>query len=79
MQLTIEELNAAANGQAVEITIDGNDFVLLRRDVYNRVQRVVDDEGPDPLATARLIRETMAADDADDPLLESYQRYKGNP
>lgn len=79
MQLSTEELSAAANGKAVEVTIDGQDFVLLRRDLYNRVQRVIDDEGLNPLATARLIGETMAEDDADDPLLDSYQQYKGNP
>jgi hypothetical protein len=49
-------------------------FVLVRKEVYERWRRVFDDE-PD---AALLVNEMMASDDADDPLLESYQKYR-NP
>lgn len=78
MQLTTEEFNEAVAGKSVEVSIDGKDFVLLRRDVYDRIELIVDGEILDPPATVRLIRETMADDDANDPLLESYQQYKRN-
>jgi hypothetical protein len=49
-------------------------YVLVRKEVFERWRRVFDDE-PD---AALLVNEMMAADDADDPLLESYQQYR-NP
>jgi hypothetical protein len=49
-------------------------FVLVRKEIYERWRRVFDDE-PD---AALLVNEMMASDDSDDPLLESYQKYR-NP
>ena len=49
-------------------------FVLVRKEIYDRWRRVFDDS-PD---AALLVNEMMAEDDADDPLLEGYQKYR-NP
>lgn len=76
MQLTEEQLQAAKNGQAVGLRIGDQAFVLLSREVYDRVSRVVQDDSPGPLATARMIRIDTAEDDAGDPTLDSYQQYK---
>jgi hypothetical protein len=47
-------------------------YVLVRKELFERWRRVFDDE-PD---AALLVNEMMAEDDADDPLLESYQKYR---
>jgi hypothetical protein len=52
-------------------------YVLLRSDIYERIKTLVSDD--DDLAgvdVGRLIADAMREDDADDPLLESYQKYK---
>ncbi len=48
------------------------EYVLVRKDVFERWQRVFGDE-PD---AALLVNEMMSADDAEDPLLDSYQQYR---
>ncbi len=39
MNITNEQLEQAKSGQAVEIADDGDEFVLVRKDVYHRVRR----------------------------------------
>lgn len=76
MQLTDAQLDAAECGEVVEIMDQGRGFVLLSRELYDQVRQSEESELPTSLATARLIREVMADDDANDPTLDSYQRYK---
>ena len=76
MNLTEEQLKAAETGP-VTIEADGREYVVISREVYE-LERATDSE-PGSLSTARLIRETMAEDDADDPALDSYQQYKRAP
>ena len=78
MTLTTEQKQAIKRGEAVEATVDGMTCVLLSLEVYDRV-RVVLEEAPSDLATARMIRDAMVEDDAADPLLDSYQIYKEKP
>ena len=47
-------------------------YVLVRAEVYERLKPLLSDDMPD---TAALMNEVMAEDDANDPYLESYQRY----
>lgn len=78
MNLTTEQLQAAEKGP-VTVEVEGKEYVLLSRQVYDRVKQVLyddSDELPSSKAIAGLVRETMAEDDANDPLLESYQKYK---
>lgn len=79
MQLTDAQLRAAESGQVVELTDDGRGFVLLSREVYEQVRQLDNGDLVSPGVTARLIRETMAEEDADDPTLASYQKYKRHP
>jgi hypothetical protein len=51
-------------------------YVLLREDVYDRVKSLLTTEEFDPDEGLRLMNEVMAEDDAGDPLLESYQKYR---
>ncbi len=50
-------------------------YVLVRKDAYDRIKALLhlDDYNPDE--GMALLNEVMADDDANDPLLESYQRY----
>jgi hypothetical protein len=50
-------------------------YVLVPEHVYQRVQAVLDDD-LDPQQVAFLVSETMREYDVDDPLLESYQKYR---
>ena len=50
-------------------------YVLVREDVYRRLKSVLAGHDFDPDEASSQINEVMAADDAGDPLLESYQHY----
>jgi hypothetical protein len=50
-------------------------YVLVRKDVYERMKALLATDDYDPDEGAALINEVMAEDDANDPLLESYQHY----
>ena len=50
-------------------------YVLVRRDVYRRLKHLLASDDYDPDEGAALVNEVLAADDANDPLLESYQHY----
>jgi hypothetical protein len=45
-------------------------YILVRRPVYERLRSLLDD---DIRASGELVDKIMAADDANDPHLESYQ------
>src|SRR2546423_347771 len=47
-------------------------YVLVRAEVFEGMKALLDDGLPDAGA---LMNEVMAADDANDPYLESYQHY----
>ena len=44
MNLTSEQKQAIDHGQAVPLTVEGRDCVLISRDVYDRVKRVIDED-----------------------------------
>ena len=77
MQMTSEQLQAVRQGKPVRISSaeDGLEYVVLRADIYDRVSTVVD-EGLSPTDVGILIDHAMREDDRDDPLLESYQKYR---
>ncbi|HVS39615.1 MAG TPA: hypothetical protein VMS17_28925 [Gemmataceae bacterium] len=53
-------------------------YVLVRRETYERIKALLALDDYDPDEGAAYVNETMAEDDANDPLLESYQHY-GKP
>ena len=53
-------------------------YVLVRREVYDRLKALLATDEYDPDEGAASINEIMADDDAKDPYLESYQHY-GKP
>lgn len=53
-------------------------YVLVRREIYERLKALLTLDDYDPDEGAAYINEAMAKDDAKDPYLESYQHY-GKP
>lgn len=49
-------------------------YVLLRTEVYERMERMLQ-EGFDPREAYAFVDKIMAEDDAEDPHLESYQHF----
>ena len=76
MNLTVEQLEAVREGEAIAISDPeiGPECVLLRADVFARVKNLIyDDTDFDPREAYPMINEIMREDDANDPWLESYQ------
>jgi hypothetical protein len=53
-------------------------YVLLRKESYDRLRPLAADDY-DPKEGAAYVNEIMADDDANDPLLDSYQHYGKQP
>ena len=54
-------------------------YVLVRADIFERMKALVQDDGLDMRQVAVLVDGAMREEDADDPALESYQRYRTQP
>ena len=52
------------------------EYVLVRADVYEHMKAVFDEDGLDMHQVAVLVEQAMREEDADDPSLESYQKYR---
>ena len=76
MNLTTEQLQSVKDGLAVRVEDHehGLEFVVIRADVFQRVQSVLGDA--DPREMYPLVDRTMSEEDEGDPLLDSYQRYR---
>jgi hypothetical protein len=72
MRITPEQLNAIRSGKAVRLSDDGLDLVVLRADLFDRMQ---DDDTV--YTTAEMLDRVMAEDDADDPHLAELQKKYG--
>lgn len=75
MNLSTEQQLAVERGQAVPVVVGQIECIVIRRDVYEQSSALVNDE-IDPARFYSLVGQIMAEDDADDPTLESYQKYK---
>lgn len=76
IELTEQQRQNLLQGNPVRVVMPelGTDCVVLRADVYERLRSVLEgDDEPDMRAVALLIERNMREDDANDPLLESYQ------
>lgn len=76
IELTEEQRQNVLQGKPVRVAAPevGAACVVLRADVYERLRSLLeDDTEPDMRSVALLIERNMREDDANDPLLESYQ------
>ena len=69
MKLTESEKQAINKGEAIRAVDDGVEIVIIRADVYDRFRVSLT-----PEVVTKLVDETMNEYDADDPLLDSYQK-----
>ena len=52
MHLTPEQFQALQDGSAVPVIVEGREYVMVTREVYDRVKRVIEyDESEDPRIT----------------------------
>jgi len=71
MKLTESEKQAITNGETILATEDGIKIIIVRADVYDQFRSTLA-----PEVVTALSDETMVDYDAQDPLLESYQKLK---
>jgi hypothetical protein len=69
--LTAEQRTALGQGEAVPLMVDATECVLLRKDVYDRIQELIEDWDP------RVMRGHLAqmmADDWNDPRMSIHDQ-----
>ncbi len=73
MNLTNEQVRAIREGEPVRVVPPeiGEECILLRMNVYERVRGVVEDDLPTSRAIGKLVRATLEDDPFDD-----YQEYR---
>jgi hypothetical protein len=77
IQLTDEQARELTQPEPVAIDPRTRQaYVLVRREAYERMKALLAVDEYEPDEGAALMHEVMAEDDAGDPLLESYQRYR---
>ena len=69
MELSTDQIRALENGEAVPVTIEHTRCVILRTDIYERVQALLDIEDAYPLID-ETFREGWEA-----PGMADYDRY----
>jgi hypothetical protein len=77
-----EEQRRALQGETPPRLVDpstNETYVLLRAEVYERLKGLLQDDLPSMHEVALLVEEAMKEDDANDPLLEGYQKYLEQP
>ncbi|HJT77660.1 MAG TPA: hypothetical protein VJ739_10710 [Gemmataceae bacterium] len=77
-----EEQRRALQGESPPRLVDpstNETYVLLRAAVYDRLKGLLEEDLLSMEEVARLVEETMREDDANDPLLEGYQKYLEQP
>jgi hypothetical protein len=79
IELTEQQRPALRHPEPMAIDPEtGETYVLVRKAAYDRLKALLATEDYDPDEEAAYVNEIMA-DDAQDPLLESYQRYGTRP
>ena len=79
MNFTSEQVQAIRDGCPVPVVPPevGEECVVLRKDAFEKIKHLLyDDSEADPTRFYPLVSAMMAEDDANDPALESYQKYK---
>lgn len=77
MQLTPEQLQTVKNGQPLRFTAENTEFVVLRADTFERVERLLYDDSPlSDQERQFLLREAGRRAGWDDPELDVYEQYR---
>jgi hypothetical protein len=75
MTLTQEQLQEVRNGKSVRLYEEGTDFVILRADVFERLQSLLDLDTI--YTTGETMDRIMAEDDVNDAYLAELQKKYG--
>jgi hypothetical protein len=76
IELTQEQRQELERPEPVAIDpLTRQTYVLVRKEAYERLKALLSLDDYDPDEGLAAMNEVMAEDDANDPLLESYQRY----
>jgi hypothetical protein len=75
MQLTKEQIDAVRGGASVRLAENGLELIVLRADVFDRIESLRDDDTV--YTTAEMVDRVMAEDDANDPQLAALQQKYG--
>jgi hypothetical protein len=79
IELNEQQRQFVQQGQPLRVSEGNLDLVIVRADVFEKLQAQLDDEF-DPREAYPFVDRVMAEDDANDAYLDSYQHYrKGMP
>jgi hypothetical protein len=78
MNLTSQQLESVTHGEPFRFVDPqlGQEFVVVRADVFDRVKILFDDSDLDPSEVLPLMWQTMK-DDWEDPSMDVYDNYPG--
>ncbi len=77
-ELTVEQRQELAVPNPVAIDPQTRQqYVLVRKEVFERLQALLDEDGPDMRQVAVLVERAMSEDDEGDPTLAYYQQKYG--
>ncbi len=72
MNLTNEQLKAIEEGQPVPVIVDATRCVVIREDVFERVQQAVADDHQELRA---ILARSVESSDWNDPKMDVYDHY----
>lgn len=76
IELTEQQRQELASPEPIAIDPQTREtYVLVRKGVFDRMKALLALDDYDPDEGMALMNEVMADDDANDPLLDSYQRF----
>ncbi len=71
MNITKEQLEAVEGGEAVEVTLEGTECVIIKKDVYESVRDLIEDAHP------RVMKKHLGKimnEDWSDPAMDVYNQ-----
>ena len=80
MNLTVQQLRAVNQGEPLRFVDPdvGQEFVVVRADVFDRVKLLFDDTDLDPREALPLVWQAMQ-EDWEDPSMDVYDNYPEQP
>jgi hypothetical protein len=78
IELTPEQRQSLESGEAVAVTDPetATPYVILRKDIYDRVRNLLDDDGEATHEELRaMLARSSAANGWDEPGMDAYDRY----
>ena len=81
IELTEEQRMALHEGAPLRLVNPSTNetYVLVRAELYDQLKGLLEEDLPSMQEVALLLEEVMKEDDANDPLLGSYQKYLEQP